>query len=384
MDSNHEHALERIARLANEGRDLVSFWRACTQVLTAAVPHYWGPCWYTVDPASFLITSHFHEDLGEFPAEWLTSEYFGDDVHQIADVARSAPGISTLHEATSGDPSSSKRWQANMTMGADQELLLGLRTKAGDAWGALGLYREPGQPQFNAREKAFLRAAAPHLARGAQRALLFGEATEPEFSDAPGIVILDANGDMESASPGVARWLAELPDGDLAAGRLPSAIRAVAVTAAGTSAWNAGTDPAEAVVSRVRTLRGTWLVLHGARMVTENGVRISVIIEPAQPARISTLLMAAYELTQREEELTRLILRGHSSAEIAQSMVVSASTVQQHLKNIFDKTGVRSRRELAAKIFFAHYEPRFRENERRVAAGQPVRGGPALPAERKR
>jgi hypothetical protein len=61
---------------------------------------------------------------------------------------------------------------------------------------------------------------------------------------------------------------------------------------------------------------------------------------------------------------------------IAEQLVVSQHTIQQHLKSIFDKTGVRSRSDLVAKVFFCHYEPRFRDNERRTLENRPVPGGP--------
>jgi DNA-binding CsgD family transcriptional regulator len=118
------------------------------------------------------------------------------------------------------------------------------------------------------------------------------------------------------------------------------------------------------------------MVLHGAALVANGARRIAVIIEPAQPARVASLLMAAYGLTEREQEITQLVLQGNSTAEIAKQLVVSVHTVQQHLKSIFDKTGVRSRRELVGKVFFSHYEPRVRDNERRAVVGRPLRGGP--------
>jgi DNA-binding CsgD family transcriptional regulator len=126
----------------------------------------------------------------------------------------------------------------------------------------------------------------------------------------------------------------------------------------------------------VLSSKGRWIVLHGAALVANGARRAAVIVEPAHPARISPLLMSAYGLTDREQDVTRLVLRGDSTAQIARELCVSVHTVQQHLKSVFEKTGVRSRRELVGKVFFAHYEPRVRDNERRAIDGQPVRGGP--------
>jgi DNA-binding CsgD family transcriptional regulator len=370
--ASKQGAHDRIARLAGQGLDLVGFWAAATEVLSRAVPHFWAPCWYTLDPASLLVTSHFDDGIPEIPREWLVHEYYGDDVNKLADVARSARGISTLHEATGGDPTTSPRWHMNMTLGGDQELIAALRTRRGQAWGAVGLYRETGQPLFDDDELAFVRAVAPFLAEGARRALLVGEATDPETPDAPGLVVLSADWQVESTTPGVERWLAELPDGDWDAGRLPSSVLSVAARALATDPGH----PAEVAVARVLSRSGTWVVLHGAALVSDSSQRIAVIVEPAHPARISPLLMAAYGLTEREQDVTRLVLQGNSTAQIAEQLVVSPYTVQQHLNNVFDKTGVRSRRDLVGKVFFAHYEPRVRDNERRAAQALPLRGGP--------
>ena len=369
-----DRARDRIAALAGRGLDLVSFWREATEIIDPVVPHYMGPCWYTLDPASLLITSHFNDYMPDLPPEWLAQEYFEDDVNKLAEVARSPTGVSTLHEATGGDPSRSPRWQANIELGGDQELIAGLLTPSGDAWGGVGLYREPGAPMFDPDEIGFVRSIAPSLGEGARRALLFGEATDPEGPEAPGLLVLSSKWEVESATPGVERWVSDLPDGDLDAGRLPSAVMAVAGRALRSAEGR--DEPGEVAVARVITRSGTWVVLHGATLVSAGSRRIAVIVEPAHPARIAPLLMSAYGLTEREQDVTRLVLQGESTAAIADRLVVSAHTVQQHLKSIFEKTGVRSRRDLVGKVFFSYYEPRLRDNESRVPQDKPLRGGP--------
>ena len=364
---------EKITRLCAEPRDLVSLWNETTEVLQRVVPHFWTPCFYTLDPSSLLMTSHFHLGLAEFPGEWLAAEYYADDVHQLTDVARSTSGISTLHEATGGDPSSSPRWHRNMAMGGDQELIARLRTRSGEVWGALGLYREPRDAMFTELEKAFVMSVAPALAEGARAALLVGQAREPEFADSPGLLILDRSWNVDSATPGVERWLSELPDGDWDAGRLPSSVLTLAGRVLGMAE---NPDRGEIAVSRVLSRTGIWVVLHGARLTSTGDPRIAIIIEPANPGRLYPLLMSVYGLTEREKEVTRLVLQGRSTAQIAADLVLSAHTVQQHLKSIFDKTGVHSRRDLVGKVFFAHYEPRLRDNERRAQNEQPLRGEP--------
>jgi DNA-binding CsgD family transcriptional regulator len=229
---------------------------------------------------------------------------------------------------------------------------------------------------FDDEDLAFVRAMSPVLAAGARSSLLLGEATDPEGSDAPGLIVVTADWEIESATPGVERWLAELPDGDLVAGRLPSSVLAVAGRALRTARFP---DAGDVAVSRVMSRSGRWIVLHGTSLVSSTSRRVAVIVEPAHPGRIAPLLMAAYGLTDREQEVTRLVLQGNSTTEIADRLHVSANTVQQHLKSIFDKTGVRSRRDLVGKIFFTHYEPRLRDNEHRATTHHPLRGGPAHP-----
>ena len=179
---------------------------------------------------------------------------------------------------------------------------------------------------------------------------------DPEGPDAPGLLVLSSTWEVESANPGVERWISDLPEGDWDAGRLPSAVLAVAGRALRSAE---GRDaPGEVALARVLSRSGTWVVLHGVALVSDAARRVAVIVRPAHPARIAPLLMSAYGLTQREQEVTRLVLQGETSRASSR------------------RPGVRSRRDLVGKVFFAYYEPRLRDNESRAQEQKPLRGGP--------
>ncbi len=365
-----ERVIDKLESVARSGADLVTLWRETGPLLAEAVPHFEAACFFTVDPSSLLTTSHFQEGLPEIPAEWLGREYAEGDYNSMREVLQSSKGVGTLHDATGGRPELSRKFHEEMQpFGCDQELLFGLRARDGEAWGLVGLYRETGRPDFSAQDIELVRRVAPGLAAGARHALLLGQAREPDLPQAPGLVVLDERLAVESATPTAAGWLADL-GGTIE--RPPASVLTVAGQVLSGSA-----GPAE---SRVRADSGRWIVLYGARLASRDGGRhVSVVIEAAQPTHLTSLLMRAYGLTAREQEVARLVLRGQSTETIARELVIASGTVQAHLRNIFEKTGVRSRRELVGVAFRRHYEPRVRDNEHRTTAGFSARHGP-MPA----
>lgn len=51
-------------------------------------------------------------------------------------------------------------------------------------------------------------------------------------------------------------------------------------------------------------------------------------------------------ITEREEEILKLVAEGHSSKEIGLLLVISAKTVERHRANLLQKLGLRDRLEL--------------------------------------
>ena len=223
------------------------------------------------------------------------------------------------------------------------------------------LHRERSSPNFTPAEAAFLATLVPHLAEGLRKALLLGgsRATTPQ-PDGPGLVLLADDLSLVAITPTAEEWLAEVPKSSWPGSlELPDAVYAVAARLL-TLERGGHTPPDLMPRLRLRTASDRWVVLHASRLrATETEAQIAVIFEEARPSEIAPLIVDAYGLTKREGEITQLVLRGLSTAEVSGELHITPNTVRDHFKAIFDKVGVRSRRELVGQVFAQQYQPRM-------------------------
>jgi DNA-binding CsgD family transcriptional regulator len=315
--------------------------------------------WATCDPATLLFTQAYREGIPESTTPYfIGNEFLADDVNKWTGLARDPAGVRSLAHATAGDLAASPRYRdVFQPLGMADELRAVLRA-GGACWGLMCLHRETGR-RFTGGEADYLRTLAPHLAEGMRAGLLAAAAGGPPAPETPGLVVLDPAGDAAAVTDPALAWLAELGHDPQAALPLPPEVYVVAARLRGLT--RSGDPAAPPPRLRVRARSGRWAVLHAAWLRPPAGDRedppgqIAVIIEPAAPTEVASMIMHAYRLTPQERTVTGLVCRGLSTSEIAATLTLSPYTVQDHLKSVFTKTGVRSRRELVATVFRHHY-----------------------------
>ncbi len=64
----------------------------------------------------------------------------------------------------------------------------------------------------------------------------------------------------------------------------------------------------------------------------------------------ASTVVSEYQLTKREIDVVRCVCQGLTNDEIGKRLYISRFTVETHLKNIFDKTGVKHRAGLASLL----------------------------------
>ncbi|MDQ1537509.1 MAG: hypothetical protein QOE58_1902 [Actinomycetota bacterium] len=348
-----------IVRLAHDGLDWVTFSTQVTEVLSRVVP-FERSCWHTVDPGTVLLTGSLNQNVG-CSGSWLAKhEYVLDDVNKWAFLARSGRLAGATGLATHGDLSRSARHRSHEALGIGDELR-GSFVVDGAYWAAAGFLRDTGEPCFTDDDVGFLASLSEPIAIGFRRALLAMTVTTVRpRDDGPGVVVFDEDGKAELISPAAERWIEQMIE--VPPPSVPAASKMVQVVAALTRTSGAGQDPVEVSArARAQTRSGDWLLLYGTRLSGGAGGRTAVIIQPAAPNEVAPLVALAYGLSERECQVTRLSLQGQSTKQMATTLKVSPYTVQDHLKSIFDKTGVRTRGELVGQVFLEHYAPRWEE-----------------------
>jgi DNA-binding CsgD family transcriptional regulator len=210
--------------------------------------------------------------------------------------------------------------------------------------------RDSDDESFGEDEVAILDALAPILAtvlRRAQRRRwrrLDGERRPP----APATLIVDAGLRPTSWTYSFPAWLDELGVGGASddVRVLPPAVYEI-----GSRVLRPPGAPTPLPASvRIRTADGRWAVIEGAVLDGAERGRVAVTIRAAFADEIVDLLCRTHDLTRRERELVGLVLDGRATVELADALSISPHTVQDHLKAIFTKTGMRSRRELVSQL----------------------------------
>jgi DNA-binding CsgD family transcriptional regulator len=359
MDRTSEAVLADLERLALRAPSRAEFFDEAAARLQRVLPHD-GACWHTLDPGSDLVTEHRLQNIPDRFPLIAHNEYQVEDVNKFADLARAPRKAASLYEATSGRLDRSARYRdllAGRGIGAE---LRAAFVADGAAWGSVILIRMAGAREFSRDEIDLLHHASALFARAVRRGLITeaSRATAPA-ADAPAVLELDATGQLDRASSTAEPLLEELSGSTAEAGWKSPAVQAIASATRQAIAARASPLPSTAVKTPV----GTWLVLHGA-LLGERGV--AVFIQRAHPTLVAPLLLKAYGLTAREQEVTQWLLRGATAAQAAQRLAISPHTVNEHVKSIYDKTGARTRGELSATVFFGEHLPRI---QNRVAVG---------------
>ncbi len=317
-------------------------------------------CFITADPATLLLTGSVVDELASATPLLIENEFLHDDVNKFAWLVSSNPSVGDLVQATQGELERSRRYREILAPGGiGDELRAALLTGA-CCWGFLCLHRDRSRPPFTPAEAAYLARLTPHFALGLRTALLLGSTTEQQVPDEPGLLLLAEDLSVVAITPAAERWLAEVGEADWPRKQaLPYAIYTVV---ARMLALEQGKETQLSLPprARLRTASGHWLVLHASRLSgSSTQGQIVVIVEVARPVEVAPLIVQAYDLSKRESEIMQSVLRGHSTAEIAGTFHISSNTVQDHLKAIFEKVGVRSRRELVGQLFAQQYQPRI-------------------------
>jgi DNA-binding CsgD family transcriptional regulator len=343
-----DDAARSIARLSASATDVVAFSSGVFDRLERAIS-YDGAFLAAVDPDTLLYTRAFRRQMPvEASSAFISTELGQDDVNQLRQLVRQPSPVGWLDAATHGNRMAARRYREAMRpYGLGDELRVAL-VLDGTCWGLLCLHRAEARAGFDAVDAKVLAGIGPVVAGALRRAMVSEQAGtfETGDGDGPGVAVLAADGVLQSTTPTAARWFAELAELDRPhAPPLPTVVLGVLAQLRAV-----GAGSMRGARARVRAPSGRWLTVHASNLDDGRG-SIAVVVEPATPGAVAPLVIAAYGLTGRESEVAWRLLAGLARKSVAAELAISLHTVNDHIKAIFDKTGVSSAGQLRAQVF---------------------------------
>jgi DNA-binding CsgD family transcriptional regulator len=352
---------ERLEPLAHAGLDPVEARQEAIIALRRTVGfERW--CWPTTDPDSALATGGLAEfDLWPTLPRLIALEEHGDLTSKPRLAVRRRAS-SVLSAEAGGDLARSRRWRECLApYGIGDELMTVCRDRHG-CWGSVELMRDSDDPTFGDDDARFLNELSPTLARLLRTALPQSwPLDQPESGQLPpATLIMDPELQPATWTPGPGEWLDALSPGGSNDGAemLPPAVYEIGARVLTPAAEATALPP----TVRLRTRTGHWATIEGAPLEGAGRGNIAITFRIATAHEIFDLLAKTYDLTRRERQLVALVLDGLATKQLALALSISPHTIQDHLKTIFAKTNVRSRRELISHLGGRMPEPRVSES----------------------
>lgn len=341
MDPPSRLLVRELADLARTAPDIRGFGAAVCAAVARAVPHD-ASCFTTADPDTGLLGEVVRSPCLDGGDEALAHyEYGMDDVNPFRVLARRRLPVGLLHRDTRGRPEECARFREYLGpgLGFTDEARVVFRA-AGLTWGTLALYRSSGV--FDGEDGQVLGAANPVVPTGISRLLRAGVSPPARMTESA-VLVVGSDGRPARTSAGAGELLRRF--GGSSGGTLPLPVLSAVAQAR-------RSDSGEAVRARLRLADGSWVRLHAVALDLGDGdsTEVVVTLDPSGPEESTTLRLSTLGLTARETQVAELVVAGLSTEAIARRLDLSRYTVQDHLKSVFAKAGVRSRRELVAAI----------------------------------
>ena len=301
-------------------------------------------CWPLADPDTLIPLSGVAEhDYGPGVPRVLELEFSGDDFAAMDVLARRLSPAGSLSSETGGDLARSPRWdQVLRQVGIGDEAVIACRDTLG-CWGWLKAYRDGTERPFAGHDLDLLAEMGPGMGAALRRSLARDRRSGSASASAAGVIVLDSGMRPLSWTAGARAWISVLPAAQVyaALGMLPAMVYPVA-----TVARLRNTQGESRALERA--VDGRWVMIEAASLEGQGNGAIAVTLRDATKSETFGRLCRIYALTRRERQIVGALAEGLDTRAVAERHLISRHTVQDHLKSVFAKIGVNSRRELVA------------------------------------